>query len=285
MLNRDKGASQSKIIGTLTKYDADILLAYDSILKNAIEGKIFMGFWTCKKVEFYPTSRQNSTMLSDDTKTYIFGGFSTTRCKDIWQLSPLVNEAFEWECISEGHVDLEPRYGSAGCLYNNKIYIFGGFGDYFKSVKTRKVYGDMWCYDLQSNMWNQIKGLNSNIFAQRAFPASCLMDGVLFMHGGTNGITKGVYSDMGVYNIDISTWVEVVQYTPIKKNPKLEELHMHTATSVLPAWLKQRNDLPYFTNFHKWKFVVSDPINVTLLSEFQNRNICIWRNEQQRRTK
>jgi N-acetylneuraminic acid mutarotase len=36
---------------------------------------------------------------------------------------------------------------------------------------------------------------------------------------------------------------------------------MHTATALLPSWLKQRNPDSYWHSFHKWKFNDTDPIS------------------------
>jgi hypothetical protein len=51
---------------------------------------------------------------------------------------------------------------------------------------------------------------------------------------------------------------------------------MHTATAVLPSWLKQRNESSYWNNFHKWRFNTSDPLSVFIKAEQPHRNLYIW---------
>jgi hypothetical protein len=246
----------------ITSYDIMLIKQYDQIINNLIHGKGIFGFWVTKFNEFYPTSRQGSLSLSNDKYIYMFGGYSASQCKDIWALSLQSNDSYEWKSISAGDSNMEGRYGSSGCLYKDKIYIFGGFGEYYRSVKARKSFGDFWVYDLRNNTWAQNNIESPFKPSQRAYSAYCLMDGCLFIHGGSNGISKNVSSDIRMFDIEKFSWLEIVLSNSSKSSICLEELYMHTATAVMPAWLKQRNDTLYWTHFHKWRFMPTDPLNV-----------------------
>ena len=55
----------------------------------------------------------------------------------------------------------EPRFYHSMDLYYNRLVMFGGGGEYMKSVKGRKTYNDIWFFDILSCKWTNTEHTKS----------------------------------------------------------------------------------------------------------------------------
>ncbi|XKL64726.1 hypothetical protein PGB90_004812 [Kerria lacca] len=90
-----------------------------------------------------------------------------------------------WTRISTDHIlqAVSPpptrRYGHTMVAYGRHLYVFGGASDY-------RLPNDLHCYDLDTNTWSIVAvAPDSNMPSGRLFHASAVVDGAMYMFGGT----------------------------------------------------------------------------------------------------
>jgi hypothetical protein len=64
------------------------------------------------------------------------------------QLKPRESELDKLKERREKYKEIEGRYGCAMGHYQNKLYIYGGGGDYVQPLKVRNTFSDTWIFDL-----------------------------------------------------------------------------------------------------------------------------------------
>lgn len=93
--------------------------------------------------------------------------------------------SYSWTRISTDHIlqAVSPpptrRYGHTMVAYGRHLYVFGGASDY-------RLPNDLHCYDLDTNTWSIVAvAPDSNMPSGRLFHASAVVDGAMYMFGGT----------------------------------------------------------------------------------------------------
>ena len=183
-----------------TEYDNSILSLYHGYLDQAEKEQILSGFWQVKKVYGNkPTCRESAMMVSFEERFYIFGGYGVDRMNDLWCLSGS-DSLWNWTLLRPlGTKIPDKRYGQCMTNWRNEIYVFAGVSDFLAGLKMRVALGDMWKYSIEDNMWTEIETKGTKV-EKRAYGASCTIDGLWFIHGGTNGSNREVLNSMVVFN-------------------------------------------------------------------------------------
>ena len=247
----------------LSNYDLETIKKFNEYIKLSQDGQIYTGFWISKKEESdVPASREGASMVSDKDIVFLFGGFSNAPLNDLWALKLVENTSIHWTHI-QSSPDMLPRYGHCMAYFKQKIYILFVAGETLKGIKAKLVFNDVWEYNFKGNIWINLKP-RGNIPERRANCAYCLIDNIMFIHGGNQGNRRLFYNDIIAYNIDKNLFCEI--YSNNKYGiDYIEKMAWHCAIGVLPTEVKEKNEkLDYWTCFHKWKHVDSCQIPVNL---------------------
>jgi hypothetical protein len=250
----------------LTEYDKRVLSLYRDYIGRIEKDEMLIGFWKTKKVNGYrPICRESPTIASVGTSHYVFGGYGVDRMNDLWCLETqeeMINGNYRWTQIHPLGTEIPTkRHGHCMECYNNELYIFGGSSEFIPGLKMRIVLDDMWKYSISGNIWQQIeaKGKVKN----RMYAASCIMDKMWLIHGGTDGNPKNILSSSVVYSIDTCTFLNFMITKKAEVADKIGPLAMHSAVSVLPQWLTNRvMNTDYWKKYHTWKFSAKDTLAV-----------------------
>ena len=244
-----------------SSFDSDILKKYQNYMKQSQDGQIFTGFWLTKKEDSeVPACRESASTISQDHKVFLFGGFSNVPLNDLWILEAYDNNVLTW-IQKPSCPNLNPRYGHCMGFYKNSVIIMFGIGEMMKKIKTRYLFNDVWSFNIEENKWNKIE-CKGYIPERRAYCAYCVIDNLIFIHGGNQGNRKIFYDDIIGFHLDKLVFCEM--YSNHKNGYEgLEKMAFHTAVSVLPSELKSQNEQnDYWTGFHKWKHLESSNIHV-----------------------
>jgi len=258
---------------TVTEYDNEIIKQYKSWIENVKKGKVSVGFWKVRKVYgCKPTCRESLTIACFEGKYYLFGGYGVDRMNDLWCLSvqdeELGSSVYNWTAIHPlGSKTPIKRYGHCMTAHDNNGYIFGGSSEFITGLKVRTVLNDIWRYSIGDNRWYEIK---ENITG-RMYAASCTFADLWFIHGGNNGCPRSALSSSIIYSfskslnnrVEKKCLVEFVVMNKPRFADRIGTLEMHSAVSVLPRWLIQRNvTTNFWTSFHEWNISPNDPLTV-----------------------
>lgn len=185
----------------LTPYDSSVLSTYYSYLDQVEKDQILSAFWQVRKVYgSKPTCRESASMVSFEEKFYIFGGYGVDRMNDLWCLSAQTESMWSWTLLRPlGTRIPEKRYGHCMAGWKNNVYVFGGAAEFFTGLKMRAALGDLWKYSIEDNVWREIDTTAAK-FEKRTYAASCAIEGLWFVHGGTNGSNRNVLSSTMVFN-------------------------------------------------------------------------------------
>lgn len=150
-----------------------------------------------------PLARSGHSMINiSETDIFLFGGKRTETFEffnDIWILTLRFNGSIKWKMMSPKGVSPCPRWNFSICLYNKRIYIFGG------ETINNEYLNDIVCYDIDLNAWIALKSSFSTP-SPRMMHGSCIINEYYFIIGGFNesGNTKNVWS----YDIQSTKWKE-----------------------------------------------------------------------------
>ncbi|RIA93152.1 hypothetical protein C1645_722866, partial [Glomus cerebriforme] len=142
-----------------------------------------------------PSGRYGHTSTLIGTTVYTFGGrnnehylndlisFDTKNLKFQKKKSKFMklslnkgNQIPSWNFIAPKNSPPPARSGHVSCVYQNKIYIFGG-------SDGEKYYNDTWCYDIKENTWTELSCIGY-IPTPREFHGATIIKDVMYIFGG-----------------------------------------------------------------------------------------------------
>ena len=125
---------------------------------------------------------------------FIFGGWNGQRVRTLYRYNAIDDS---WTLISNSGPS--PRNWSSVWVKNDSIYVYGGYYHPY-------IYNDLWRYDLQSNVWVQLK----NGPSPRLMSMTVSSGNVLYLIGGNNSggtlFTSGSFREQWRYLIDDDNW-------------------------------------------------------------------------------
>lgn len=104
-------------------------------------------------------------------------------------------------------------------VYDKKIIIFGGAGAYMPAIKMRMCYNDIHIYDTDAQQWlkePEIEGAPKKRMSQCA----SILGGFMLVHGGFNTEQKKVLNEFGLFDLELSRWVQMRLYLVSEANEK-----------------------------------------------------------------
>lgn len=181
-----------------------------------------------------PGGKSAASTWTYNSKLYLFGapgvGANSTR-NDLWEYNPSTNNWTWLKGVNSGYVAGQygslgvttntnmpgGRYGGLSWVYNNKLYLFGGYG--LATTATAGYLNDLWEYDALTNNFTWIKGRNDidkpGIYDAPFRPGARInsmtwsLGNKFYLFGGygkdENGAT-GNLNDFWEYNKSNSSW-------------------------------------------------------------------------------
>ncbi|CAG8586834.1 10762_t:CDS:10 [Funneliformis mosseae] len=134
------------------------------------------------------------------SKMYIFGGqFDGRLLNDliVFDLQTLSSGVARWEFIVPLNDPPVGRTSHTMCAYNNKLYVFGG-------TDGEKYHSDTWCYDPQTNKWNELACIGY-IPSPRENHRVAIIEDIMYIFGG-KGQDGLDLSDLGALKISNQRW-------------------------------------------------------------------------------
>jgi ELWxxDGT repeat protein len=187
-----------------------------------------------------PGARFWHVMWSLNNVVYMFGGQTGGYKNDLWKYDPATNNwtwlkgstgsnvpgVYGTKAVAAPANNPGARIQAGGCVYNNKLYLFGGEG--YNSGSTRGLLNDLWEYDPATNNWTWLAGDNAiNVFgvygtmgvADAANKPGSRVDmnieainGSIYMfgnlgYGSSGGVT--LRNDLWKYDLSTNLWTFV----------------------------------------------------------------------------
>ena len=196
------------------------------------------------------------------TDIYVHGGNTLGHLRkctaDLFKLS-CIGKTVKWNEILFGNIWLtfdrkipSPRTNHTGWEFNDKLYIFGGFGEPVNKYlhDSDEVHGDnddderymlhnqMCCFNPQEKKWTVVKSTGDKPSARQGH-ATTKIHKTIWLYGGEDHDT--IYDDLYTLDMDTLTWSKMQPWgTP--RNPNPHTFHTLTAISEDKIILYGRND-------------------------------------------
>lgn len=107
------------------------------------------------EIESFSCARAHHTASIWNNSVYIFGGAGTNNNLErldtnlySWSVVSVQDDGYSWTKLGDRPVG---RYGHGAAVYQNKLYIFGGFDG-----ETDAALNDIWSFDFISGIWTDI---------------------------------------------------------------------------------------------------------------------------------
>jgi len=142
---------------------------------------------------------------------------------------------FEWERIGgdKGGLDNkgssdgapDPRANSAACIYDKKVWLYGGHGG---QNYSRIAFNDLFTFCLEERKWEKIVPLNNSPDG-RGGHSVFANDGKIYIYGGWNSLQQ--YNNIVVFDIAKKEWTDPDIYNEI---PRWN--HSSCLVEAIPSW-------------------------------------------------
>eukprot|EP01064_Diplonema_japonicum_P011813 TRINITY_DN19260_c0_g1_i1.p1 TRINITY_DN19260_c0_g1~~TRINITY_DN19260_c0_g1_i1.p1 ORF type:complete len:606 (+),score=109.48 TRINITY_DN19260_c0_g1_i1:80-1897(+) len=180
--------------------------------------------------------REGHTAVIWKTGMYVFGGHrGVSFCSDMQKFDL---ESFKWEKVEEtkGSVVASPRFGHAALVYDDKMWVAGGF---LKEDAPSVVA----CFSLLWKTWHHVvtpESIRTNAHSQ---PIMAQHDGRLYIIGLYQEASRS--TDICIYHITTEQWIEIKgsgippdslhscghMYTSPVHHPRARKLYVFMASS------------------------------------------------------
>ena len=156
-----------------------------------------------------PSARAyHSSVLTDDHKIVVFGGFSITTSIDLHNDTYLYDiKNNTWSELHDGTGDAPSKRFLHKCVYDyvNTMYLFGG------EIDTDNTTSDeLWKFDLTTNTWSEIRPIGTKPTKRGAHNLE--IDGNdIYLFGGINGLIPDdtVYNELWKFDIITTQWTQL----------------------------------------------------------------------------
>ena len=174
-----------------------------------------------------PSARYSAAGAAVSDSFFVIGGLCTTGAlySDIHEYNCDTQEWFSHDTSKA--TKFTARGEHSATIWNKKIIIFGG--RISKDAKTKKetdeprkriaYENDLWIFDTKSKKLKQIHPTNNNpIPARRSGHSSCVVNDILYIHGGLN--MSQDFSDLWSISLSDSnlTWIQI--HVPVESLPR-----------------------------------------------------------------
>jgi len=167
-------------------------------------------------------------------KVFIFGGHHSpqSRLNDTWFLE---TKQLEWRRIGKDSDNTNnlgssvgapaPRANAGACIYQDKVYIFGGHGGL---NYARVAFNDLHAFDLNTETWEKLIP-NNNSPDGRGGHSLFASDNKIYIYGGWNAEMQ--FNNIWVFNLETKEWTDPDIYNEI---PRWN--HSSCLVEAIPTW-------------------------------------------------
>ncbi|ESO87991.1 hypothetical protein LOTGIDRAFT_166011 [Lottia gigantea] len=143
---------------------------------------------------------QGHTLSSYQRLILVFGGeFSNSYdCASLFIYNPDLNHLRRY--IGDGSNQPTGRREHTSIIYNDKLYIYGGFNDMKGSI------GELWQYSIDEEEWQLLPQPTRNHPGSRHAHTACLHGNSMWIFGGMSDLT--VKNDLWQYNFVLQKWFQ-----------------------------------------------------------------------------
>lgn len=161
-----------------------------------------------------PPGMSGSAAVIIENSLYLFGGYGYNGDGCTNKLYKLDLETFSWENLNPSGIPPSPVDKMVGWQYNNKFYIFGGFGNpdstaaydfqfIFYNLLWRGWTNQFFAYDPKTNSWER-PACTGNLPSARAAHAAAVMQDKVYIFGGRHDNCR--LNDLHCLDMKTMTW-------------------------------------------------------------------------------
>jgi N-acetylneuraminic acid mutarotase len=150
---------------------------------NAEIGAPWTDQWQQLEPNNSPPERFGHTMVTINNKPYVFGGVNYVSNEQHIVNEQLFNDIWAWNNAEAEWLEIPQtnpppaRYAHSAVAWNGKMYVFFGQGS------SGNFFEDMWSYDPNNNIWNEITPEGPRPKA-RASHSAVVIDDAIYVFGG-----------------------------------------------------------------------------------------------------
>lgn len=195
-----------------------------------------------------------STTLVFQNKIWLMGGWSGGRLPNasasnqVWSSS----DGIKWNCVS-GNAEWSPRFGAAGVVFKNRMWMMGGTGRYFDGEKS-DLKNDVW-FSEDGERW--VCATKQAPWEGRAFHCALVFDNKIWVMGGGNYLSA-YEARNDVWNTeDGFHWNRITKAARWPGRIWFSAVEYRERMWILGGWsnnpLKNWNDVWYSRDGSNWK--------------------------------
>jgi len=154
----------------------------------------------------YPFGNLHTTCVNYATKEVIlFGGKSNRYSNTTFVFS---SDTLKWKKIETKGSTPSPRYGHSAVIYNNKMYVFGGYDN--EGGKCN----DLYVLSLDTKEWAMVKMSGAPNWPEAKYNHQATVMAVndkdyMVVFGGSNGTCA--LSDVNAFDLHAQTWYKDIK--------------------------------------------------------------------------
>ena len=169
------------------------------------------------------------------------GDFLGLLFPSLWKLSGTSDSRITWTQINfpKGQGVPSKRFCHAGWEYQNKLWIFGGFGncnndtfhaseDFQLTDHTLGYTNQLWCFDPDMQVWKNVQCTGSKP-SPRYCHAITKIRATVWLHGGTDH--HGDFDDLYEFNLCSLTWTQIQTVGSLRPDKRCE----HSLSAISEA--------------------------------------------------
>ncbi|KAJ1527178.1 hypothetical protein ONE63_008709 [Megalurothrips usitatus] len=163
-----------------------------------------------KATGMVPAARDGHTAVIINHRMYVFGGFEEEIDRfsnDVYFLDLATNK---WQYVmTSGEVAKFRDFHSASAI-GSYMYVFGGRGDLNGPYGSHneEYCSDIIYFDAESNRWHK-PVTTGDIPTGRRSHSSFIVNGMLYVFGGYNGLTEEHFNDLHQFNPQTCEWKQI----------------------------------------------------------------------------
>eukprot|EP00918_Siedleckia_nematoides_P057974 GHVU01126404.1.p1 GENE.GHVU01126404.1~~GHVU01126404.1.p1 ORF type:complete len:302 (-),score=41.30 GHVU01126404.1:1339-2244(-) len=160
------------------------------------------GKWTSFPISgAAPSGRYCHGSTLDGDNLYIIGGGNVDdKLDDLWVLDLKQKKWNKLEPTNSSAPAPEPRQGLVATVYDNKLYIFGGF-----SKESHSAFNEVWFFDLENKSWNFVEP-EGTVPNARHGHVGVRVDDTWIIHGGRKDHGEKYSIDVYGFHLSSQEW-------------------------------------------------------------------------------
>jgi N-acetylneuraminic acid mutarotase len=157
-----------------------------------------------------PSPRDRHSAVRHDKSIFVFGGYDgQAKLSDFYEYNTETNTWQEVICSGHG-VTPSARHSHSCVVYEDSMYLFGGFDGYFKN--------DLHRFNFITNTWLTISTLPTSTPKPRYLASAAVYKDMLFLFGGHDESRS--LNDFYVFNFSTEQWTTIDFHSGVIPPPR-----------------------------------------------------------------